>query len=380
MATKWMYTNYLNTARMENVLVSSEDSSFPDDNLYDNERRTKVWRSQGYWNITSSNQQIVFQETDGTDLTAYIAIDEYNSTSSLLAAIQTALDAVGASTYTLAVDASTHKIKFTSNGSGGGGIFKLRWTQMTALAALLGFDSAADDTGALTYTADVLRIHGSEWLTWDFGLPTNPKAFIAIGSRNTALKLSPGATIKLQGSMTNSWASPAYDQTLTYNDEMIYQLADSTDAGLHTEGLRYWRFYIEDKTNPNNYVELGSLYLGDVYELTRGAVFFPLPVAFESFTRQITTEGGQVFSVRKPKTQKMNLDVSAMTTAEKETMEDLFEQVGLHTPFFISIDPNAYNSSSGKIYLKYVRFETEPRYQLSSPGFYSMDVDLREEL
>ena len=123
----------------------------------------------------------------------------------------------------MAADSTTLKTKITSDGAGGGGIFEIDWTSASStMASVLGFDTAGEDTGYLTYTADELKIHTSEWIKWDFGISTLPKAFCLIGARNAPIKITPSATIKLQGNETDEWSSPSTDTTLTYQDDVIY--------------------------------------------------------------------------------------------------------------------------------------------------------------
>jgi len=83
-------TNYVDPDVVAESFVSSEQASFPASNIYNRQRRSKVWRSNGYWEITSANNVIIFRESIGVDLTATIAVAEYSSTTSFLTAIKTA--------------------------------------------------------------------------------------------------------------------------------------------------------------------------------------------------------------------------------------------------------------------------------------------------
>ena len=78
------------------------------------------------YNIYENNNLIHFEETNGVVLTAEIPPGDYDLTT-LPVAIKTALETVGNSTYTVTIDATTSKITITSDLSGGGGIFTLRW-------------------------------------------------------------------------------------------------------------------------------------------------------------------------------------------------------------------------------------------------------------
>lgn len=370
--------NFVDTDVISNATQSSEQAAFPASNVYNKQRRSKVWRSNGYWEITASNNELVFEETSSVPLTASVAVGNYTSSTSLFAAIKTALEAAGDSTYTVSFDATTGRIKIVSNGSGGGGIFSLLTSDAgSTLAETLGYDTAVDKTGSLTAMADVLRISTGEWLQWDLGISLNPKAFVLIGARNQSIKISPSATIKLQGNETNNWTTPSYETTLEYNDSTMVVVSDT---GLHTEALRYWRLLIDDLDNPNGYVEVGSVYLGDTYAPTQGIAQFPFQTSPVDRTVTVFSEGGQTFSDIREKTQEFSLSWAHLTKDECERFISIFEDVGTGVPFFMILDNDSVFSSSRNYYTRFVKFSTEPDFQLVRPNSYSGVFRLREEL
>lgn len=379
MTMRILNENFIDLDVVSNNYVSSAQAAFPVENIYNKQRRSKVWRSNGFWVVETGSNEIVFQETIAVDLVASVAVGEYTSSASFFAAIKAALEATGASTYTVSADTTTGKIKIVSNGTGGGGILSLIWTdpQSADMAALMGFDTASDMTGLLTYLSDFLRIHSNEWVKWDMGISTNPTDFVLIGPRNMPIKISPSSTLTLQGNETDAWSSPSYSQVLTYNDAVIY-LSDA--LGLHTEALRYWRLLIEDLDNPNGYVEVGSLYLGDFYAPTRGCAQFPFGISPVDRTDTVFSEGGQTYSDIREKTTRFSISWNALTKEEKEEFENFFEQVGTGIPFFISMDSDTVWSTSSNAQIRYVKFENEPSFSLDRPNLFSMSMQLREEL
>lgn len=361
------------------ISYSSADSSYPFTNIQDKDRRTKYHRTAGYWNIESGSNTIIFQETSAVNLTATIAVDEYTTTTLFIAALKSALDDAGASTYTVSQDSTTNKIKIASNGSGGGGIFSLIWTHASssAMAAILGFDTATDMTGALTYTADELKINTSEWIKIDLGMSSNPKAFGIIYDRNKPFPFSPNATLKIQGHEADIWTSPSFEQTIEYNEETIAYI--NTD-GFHTEPLRYWRFLIDDTSNPIGYFEIGFIYLGDLLTTTQGAPQFPLQRSHFDESVVIQAEGAQVLVDQRPKGSKFTVTWQFLNYTEKEDFEFLFQENGLHTPFFISYDSDEVFSSTFQRHVKYVRFQTPPVFILDRPNLFSASIDVIEVL
>lgn len=375
-----MTTNYLDPDEVSNAYYSSQQAAFPVSNLYNAQRRSKVWRSAGYWEITDSNNTVIFRETaSGPDLTATIAAAEYVSTASFLAAVKAAFEETGDSTYTVETDDETSKIKISSDGAGGDTTFSIFWTAPAsqAFADIIGFDSEVDSTGALSYTADELKIHTSEWLKWDFGISTNPKALVLIGPRNSPIRISPSATLKLQANETNVWTSPTFEQDLSYDDVAI-GLFDS--EGLFPEGKRYAKLKIIDSANPNGFVELGSVFLGEFFQPTRGAVNFPLAGRYVDRSTTAFSEGGQTFSDRRAKSEILDLTWKFLTKAEKEEIDDIFDEFGTSDPFFIQLDPTLAFSTKTSKYVRYVKFDSEPRYSLETPNNFQCSMTLREEL
>lgn len=359
-----------------NAYKSSQKAAYPVSNVYDLERRRKAWRSDGYWDLTGA-VTIVFQESAGVNLTATLAATEYTSNTDLYAAIKTALEDAGVGTYTVARDATTGRIKITQSVAGGATVFRLMWTSASALGALLGYDTSADDTGATEYEADLLRIHTSEWLEWDLGLPSNPTAFVALGERDTPIPISPNATVKLQANHTRNWSSPAVDLTLTYRDNILAYL-DADGIGGTGAGYRYWRLVITDVENPNLYVQLGVAWLGRHVEISRGCPEFPLELQHKDYSDVQETESGQRYTAARSLTDIIPLTWAVLDTETKEALQNVWAFYARHSAFLVSMDPDNVFSTDGYSQVKLVQFENEPVARLVSPGNWSYSWLLRE--
>lgn len=369
---KLFTSNFVDLNILANSDVSSEQTAFPVTNAYNLQRRSKVWRSQGYFKIESGSNTIIFTE-GGADLTATVAAGEYTSTASFMTALDsaftTATGAVGS--YTITQD-SNFKFVITKSA----GTFVIKWTSgsSAAMAAILGFDTASNSTGALTYTADALRINTEEWILWDLGIASNPQAFMLCDQRNKPIKLSPNGVFKLQGNETNDFSSPSYQTTLTYDDQVISVVSDT---GLHTEGLRYWRVRFLDE-NPLGYVQVGAFFLGQAFQPTRGRAQFPLKSDYIDRSENVLSEGGQSFSDIFEQTQQYNVDWVGLETDDVEDLTQLFSVYGTTSPFFISFGTTL--SSSGDDVIKFVKFSNEPQFQLATPGNFTCSMSFIEQL
>ena len=372
---RFLSSNYADPDIYANIYKSSQQTNFPVTNALAKIRRSKVWRSNGYWNVTSSNNTLIFRDVSGgSDKTATIAVGEY-STANFLLAIDAALEAAGSANYTVSQN-SNLKFVIASDLSGGATHFELRFAHASnTCESLLGFDSI-NYTGASSYTADFLRINSSERITIDMGLSTNITSFALTGFRNRAIKLSPSGVYKIQGNETNAWSSPSYSQTLTYNDNSFVVLSDS---GLHTGPLRYWSLSMEDQ-NPLGYLEIGSLFFGDHYAPTRGRAQFPFSTEYKDLSDISYSQGGQSFSDISEITQTFKIKWNALTKGEMEDLSLIFEEYGTGIPFFMVFDADSAFSSSSNYFTRFVKFSGEPDFDLVSVNNYSCDMSFREEL
>ncbi len=93
-------------------------------------------------------------------------------------------------------------------------------------------------------------LDGPTWIRADLGSARRVRACFILDHN-----FSSGATLTLQANSTDDWVSPAYEQGLTYHEAKIGLFLDQT--------YRYWRLAAEDQSNPDGYLEVGELFLGD---------------------------------------------------------------------------------------------------------------------
>lgn len=379
--------NFIDPDFVANALTSSEKAAYPADNLYNFQRRTQIWRSNGHFLIETGSNAIVFRETVGVDLTATVAAGDYSDITTFLAAVKAALELVGAATYTCTV-LSSGKIQIVSNLGGGATVFQLRMEAAASadMAEILGFDLVAY-TGSATYAADVIRIHTDEWLEWDLGFPANPGAFIMAEERNAELKISATAVVRLQANWTRNWGSPALELTIPYDKYVLakWDLEDGL-AGAGSSGYRYWRAQIIDAENPRQYVELGLVYLGEAYVTTRGCAVFPLTYELADGSYTTYAEAGQSFSQELPTTSTINLQWDALTKDEEKELREFTEMVKKTRAFFVILDAGVQADGTGAFsvnqlnWVKLVKQVVDARFSIAAPNYWQGQWQIREEL
>jgi len=93
--------------------------------------------------VNSTNNQIDFEETEATELTATLTAGSYTP-SALATEIKTQLEVAGESVYTVTYDSDTRKFNIASDRSGGGMIFELLFGSGTnalkSSSGILGYD------------------------------------------------------------------------------------------------------------------------------------------------------------------------------------------------------------------------------------------------
>lgn len=102
------------------------------------------------YQITSSNLYLNFNE-GGSELTATLTVGDYTLTT-LLSEVKSALDTVGANTYTVTADRDSRKITIASSGGTLSLLVTTGSASGTSAWSLLGFTS--DKTGATSYESD----------------------------------------------------------------------------------------------------------------------------------------------------------------------------------------------------------------------------------
>jgi len=106
--------------------------------------------------VADSCKYIDFDE-GAAELTATLTLGTYTA-DALCAEMKTQLDAAGALTYTVTHSKATRKFTIAAPSN-----FTLRWDtgthKATDISDMCGFNDAANDTGASTYTADYTRFH-----------------------------------------------------------------------------------------------------------------------------------------------------------------------------------------------------------------------------
>lgn len=361
--------NFLTDLAAANVSVASEMANFGKANLT-NVQRTKVYRSNGNFTIGSTNNSIYID--DGSEKTVTLTSGNYSGGAALASHIQTQLNA-SSSNWTCSYSSTTRK--FTIGRSSG--TDTLRFSQTTDAAwSSLGYTTAVDTSAATAGTSDKGVNHTDEHITFDLGTAMSVKEFHVIGPLGEVFGISSNATLQLMGNTMDDWTSPALTLTPTRDKGGIHRYLDDQDD----TSYRYWRFRWVDPENtagPNT--KIGHIYLGDYLTLTTTNVAPSLVKRYLDPSEEAESESGAKFFKTRPIRRVFdNMTIQMMEADERRELEDMFEQIGLETPFYLCLDPlNEVSDNLSEVTL-YGRFEQEPRFQHIIRDLYSLSFAVEE--
>lgn len=318
--------SYVNDWAAGTVTASSEHPSFPAINTQHRWFK-KVYRSKygagsgwGLFRFTATDNLIYFDEGGGT-LTATIAAGDYDTTTAC-AAIKAAMEVAGALTYTVTYSDTTKL--FTIAGSGNfvlelSGTTNAAWTK-------LGWTSGVDTASAATHTAEVVRIHTSEFLYGDLG---STKTILEIVIKNHNLSASASVTARLY---SDAFVTLVDSVVLTYHAGQI---------GIRTsKSVRYIAIEVSDPTNPDGYIEIGLVWIADATQLHYGFTMdrseTPEDPSIES-----ESDDGQCSTIQLTKYKGWTYTFDAVKPSDRPGLLSTFEEIGKTRPCFIVPAPPA---------------------------------------
>lgn len=337
--------------------VSSAASAFPYINVLDG-LRSKVFKFDGYWEVTTANQKIYF-DLSGAKI-ATLAAGTY-STTALATEIGTAMNAVS-SGFTATHDGTKWNVANASS-------FELTLTITTDAAwDMLGFGQAFDIAGT-SITASLVRIHTHEEILWDLGFNRNATALMAVGPINELFGLGPSATVRIEGNNINDFTAPALSETVSPTELGIYHFIDPADTG-----HQFWRLFIEDRENPDgvDFLSISDLYLGDYQTMASRTVASGFGVGFGNRTKTSESVGGTKRFDTQPKFKIFqNLSIVALPASERRAIEQMFFDLGISESFYISLDPLGKVSENTAELSALVRLDSQPGFKHIVSDLYS---------
>jgi len=211
----------------------------------------------------------------------------------------------------------------------------------------------------------------------DFGSPLSPGFVGLVGLSGEPLGISEGATLKVEFDNLNQWSSPALSLDLSRDDIAAYRfLDDQADVA-----YRYASIYYNDPEN--SAATLSYLYIGPYDTLNvRSNVSSGFQKAYLDPSKISESEGGARYSRKRTKYLQIDgLGMLYLNASDRRTMEQVFHDVGLTEPFFVSLDPTLLASSDLSELTRFVTLTQTPSFVHVKTGTYScVGLSFREEI
>lgn len=362
--------NFLDALASSDISVLSEMSGFGKANLLDSQR-SKVYRTNGNFTIDSTNNSIPIN--DGSDKAATLTSGNYDGPDAMATHVQTQLNAVSTN-WTCTWSSTTRK--FTIARSSGTDTLRLATTTNAAWDTL-GFTGASNISAATQGAADESRNHTNERIVVDLGTNMTITEFHLITALDEVFSISSNATLKIMLSTMDSWVSPAVTVTPTRDAGGIHHyLDDEADTT-----YRYMAFDFVDRQNivgPQGF-KIGHLYVGDYDTVTTTNVAPRFIKGYNDRSEAFESDSGaKYYRTRTARRVFSDLQIGFIEASERVALETLFESVGVHTPFYLSLDPLNNVSTTLSEVTMYGRFTDPPQFRHLLRDQYSMQFRVEE--
>lgn len=361
---------FFNNNFMERSLTySSQLSSFPASNSV-NTSRSRVWKPAGNFTITSDNNKLYIN--DGSDKTITLTAANYTY-SSLASHIQTQLNA-SSSNWTCTYNSSS-TFKFTINRTSGTAVLRISVTT-DAVWDTIGYVGMTNLSTA-PFVADEQRNHTSEWVQCDLGVPQQATFMGLLSGIDELFTLSETATVKCRANNIDFWDSPPVDITVPVGDLSVMRMIDQDNESTY----RYWRIEIIDRLNylgPEG-LKLAYIYVGDHTTITTSNMARGFVKELSDPSVLLQSESGALFFETKPRYLTIQgALIQLLSGSEQRAIEQLFYDLGVRSPFFVSIDPGVVVSASLEELTKFVIMTRPPTLEHVIRDYYNISFEMRE--
>lgn len=147
----------------------------------------------------------------------------------------------------------------------------------------------------------------------------------------TAHNFTSTATIKLQANSSDSWTTPAFETTLT--DCGVWCIDNFTK-----QTYKYWRLFIDDDTNPDGYIEIGYVFLGESLTMPGMNRASILPQKTNSVSSKSIS--GQLYGDKRLNYKAAEIKFDCIEESERQIIKTFFNYVDVIIPFVLLIWEN----------------------------------------
>ncbi len=171
--------------------------------------------------------------------------------------------------------------------------------------------------------------------------------------------------IVLEGNDSDSWGAPSFSQPLTRVSGVIA-------AYFSSQSYRYWRVAFT-KSAASETREIGRVFLG-AYDTLPIASMNISPVDTSKTTKTI---GGQTYNDIRPIYDDVMIQTPPILKATSDIFKAIFDSVGMHKPYFISID----HDIEPVDWIYYVKAKSIPSFLPAiTTTYWKLSINMSEQL
>lgn len=292
---------------------------------------SKPWRSRTGWTIVTGWNDSLDFDSGGGEIEAVIAAGTYETPALMAGAIQAALEAAD-STPVWDVNYQTPVIRFTIAADVPFDLLAATGTNIaTGIWTDIGYD-AVDQTGFSNYVGDFEVLQSRHYISCDFQ---------SAQAMTTAILLEDN--VSAGGSVTVQFSATSILDALTAPDatQALTDRGDLWHAYFNSQSFQYVVFVIEDILNATAYAEAAIAFLG-TYRSPKGysAVFSD---DGEDLSQIVLATEGAKHGDQRPEARMWNLGWRALTTTQKNVLEDFRSDTPKGKCFFFDFDSGTPN-------------------------------------
>jgi hypothetical protein len=362
-----IHFKYLNEVDKGTVFrYSSQLAGLPATNIQ-NTVKAKAWRTESDFVVTTYNREFVFRNTATSSVLQFSIPSGTYTGSGLASTIQTNLNSVGnyadhVCNYNSATQIFTFGRSATSTG-----LFQMVFSNAAykhnTVAVLTGFENGADYSGSFNYTST--STFGNEHELIVSFTSTQSVDSLIIDGHN----LATGTVIRFRGTketatiFSGGWNTATgitLSSTIAYNSSIISVEFTATS-------MKHMQIYWYDRSQ--RYSQIGRIFAGTYFEPQYrydNDVLFRKKTILRRTNQQLSYSG-VTWCDRRNSVYEYEIGIDPLdpyyNPTTKSTLEAMFDYVGNHTPFWISLNTSL---NSNTIYglltddTEYDRLENTP--------------------
>lgn len=239
---------------------------------------------------------------------------------------------------------------------------------VTPITEATGFPAYNVINGQRSWIYRTLATVALEAIVFDLGSAKAVTSVILLDHTLTA----GDSLIKLQGNASDSWGAPSFSQTLTWAEDVI-------SAVFASQSYRYWRVTFT-KASSGVTRDIGRIFLGTYFEPVDTADANGYERDTEDLSITSRSAGGQDYSEARPQARMLKLSFDRSPDADKLGFVALADLCGLHTRFFLQIDPSGTGEMVEPVYGK---LADHPKWRVGAfdgSFYWNGQVSFRESL